>query len=179
MDQVLDYTLPRAVVREGKRRNGQKRGPLSNYATPPDKEFKAYWDEIKEYHGLTKDRVAGLISKFSNFSKLDIEEKLEDPNTKALEAMVLKVMQMAWTTGDYSRMEFLLNRAVGKVKDEKETTVKGVVYVTGVTPDGTLLQSIQEEETSGLKGEVEEKLLPEGEIIEGEVTDGQTEATGE
>lgn len=174
VDRHLQVKLP-ATIRQEANRPG-KRGPLSDNANP-DKEFKTYWKEIQETHNLTKERVSKLISKFMSYTLADIEVKMEDPNTKALEMMVLKVMEMAWRTGDYSRLNFLLERAVGKVSDKRESINHNIVYVTGVGPDGTLLQEIQKDEEQRLVGSTDQTYLPEGETIEGEISHGKAETS--
>lgn len=67
---------------------------------------------------LTKDRVAKLMSEMSDFSPAELKDVVKGNN--ALKAMVAAIMLKAIETGDPSRLDFVLNRSVGKPKDTME-----------------------------------------------------------
>ena len=48
---------------------------------------------------------------------------MKDPNTKALELLIGKIMAEAISKGDHMRMNFILDRMIGKVKDVVEQTI--------------------------------------------------------
>jgi hypothetical protein len=75
---------------------------------------------------LTKDRVTSILGKFANMSRADLEAVMEDPKATMIEVMIASVMVKAVRDGDYGRLDFLLNRSVGKVKEELEQTVRNV-----------------------------------------------------
>lgn len=71
---------------------------------------------------LTKERVVDVLSRFAHLSRKELFAVSESETTPMLEAMVANIMLKAFENGDASRLEFLLNRAYGKVKDEIEVT---------------------------------------------------------
>ena len=48
----------------------------------------------------------------------DSVELLKDPNTPLIELIIAKIVDKALNQGDDKRLEFILNRLLGKVKDE-------------------------------------------------------------
>lgn len=68
---------------------------------------------------LTKDTVYKHLSKFAHMSRVELQEKvINNPSATMLEIMIASVMVRAAKDGDYARLSFLLDRSVGKVKDE-------------------------------------------------------------
>jgi DNA-binding GntR family transcriptional regulator len=55
-----------------------------------------------------------------------LREFLTDDNAEVLEVMVASIMIKAIEQGDYTRLDGLLSRHLGKVKDEIEQTIKTV-----------------------------------------------------
>lgn len=58
------------------------------------------------------------MHEFTGLTKEELLRKLKDPETKALELMVGTVVKEAITNGDQQRLDFILNRLVGKPKEE-------------------------------------------------------------
>lgn len=73
---------------------------------------------------LRSDEVRNLIGRFWRLSKDELEAIIADPGSRMGEVMVAAGMLKAAETGDYSRVEFLLNRTIGKVKDQVEVSAK-------------------------------------------------------
>lgn len=69
---------------------------------------------------LTKDKVDQIIARFSFMNRQDLQEVVQNPKTPMIEIMIASVMVQAAKTGDYSRLEAILSRSVGKVKETKE-----------------------------------------------------------
>ena len=71
---------------------------------------------------LTQNEISALIGRFWRLSSDQLELVLKDPKTTMGEAMIASVMLRAFKDGDFSRVEGLLTRGVGKVKDVSEVT---------------------------------------------------------
>ena len=69
---------------------------------------------------LTKADVEKLFQKFAGKTKDELQLMVQDPKSTMLEIMVASVMVKAAKDGDAARLQFLLDRAVGKVKEQME-----------------------------------------------------------
>jgi hypothetical protein len=75
---------------------------------------------------ITATEVRALMGRFWSMSVLELREVIENPKSRMGELMVAAVMLKAYESGDYSRLAFLLDRSVGKVKEEIEQTVRSI-----------------------------------------------------
>lgn len=64
---------------------------------------------------LTKDKVKGILGKFADMTLQDLENLVKDPQSKMLEIMVASIMVKAAKDGDFSRLNFILDRSIGRV----------------------------------------------------------------
>lgn len=71
---------------------------------------------------LTKAQVEAMFQKFSVKNREELQAVVEDKKSSMLEIMIASVMIKAAKDGDYQRVQFLLDRAIGKVKDVVEQT---------------------------------------------------------
>ena len=69
---------------------------------------------------LTQDKVSSVLGKFCMMTREELAKIVENPKSPMLDVMVASVMARAAKDGDYSRLEFLLARSVGKVRDISE-----------------------------------------------------------
>ena len=75
---------------------------------------------------LTVDDIRSMMHRFWRMSADDLLTVLENPKTPMGELMIASVMAKAAKDGDYSRLAFLMDRQVGKVKEEIEQTVRSI-----------------------------------------------------
>lgn len=69
---------------------------------------------------LTIASVSALMGRFAHLSEEQLATVLKDPKATVIEKMVGSVIMKAIQAGDYTRLSFLLDRTVGKVKDVSE-----------------------------------------------------------
>jgi hypothetical protein len=132
-----------------KGQSGNPRGRL-----PIDPELRA----VKE---MTPSYVRKVISKFMAMNRDELTVVVKDPKTPMFEVTVASILTKSLQTGDYTRLNFLLERSIGKVKDEIETTNKHTIYATTFQPDGTLIQQIIQEKLHGDDDNTVKKLQPD------------------
>lgn len=105
--------------------------------------------EYKEVKKLTPSYVKMVISKLARMSRDEFIEfqrtpaELGGPNL--MEMTIGSILMKAVETGDHSRLDFLLNRSIGKTVEERNVTVRPVTYTTSIRGDGSLLQSVLSE----------------------------------
>jgi len=81
--------------------------------------------ELRDIRGLNQLEVNRLISKYARMILVSLQEALTNPNTPVLELAIAKIFEQGIKHGDYTRLNFLLDRAIGKVQtiieeDEEE-----------------------------------------------------------
>ena len=69
---------------------------------------------------LKRDEVEAMMGKLATKSATELAVIAADPKTPAIQVMVAAVMLKAIETGDYARLQFLLDRSIGKVKEVVE-----------------------------------------------------------
>lgn len=67
---------------------------------------------------LTKDKVQRRMSRMAMLTKAELQKVIESPDTNMLDLMIAKTAMRAADDGDQNRFNFILERTVGKVKDE-------------------------------------------------------------
>lgn len=78
--------------------------------------------KIYEGRRLTRVIYEEILHKYLHCTKAELEAIGKDPNTTAIELLVVSVMAKAITNGDDKRVEFLLARLLGKVPEHVKFT---------------------------------------------------------
>lgn len=97
-------------------KKGQRANPKGRPKTPSD---------IKEARGLTRFKFEKLVNKFLGMTKEEISLAIKDPNTPSLDLMVGSIVHQAVVRGDERRLEFILDRVIGKIPKQVELTGAG------------------------------------------------------
>lgn len=92
-------------------------------------------EEILEAKRLTKTQLEAILQKFIWMPKPELEKVMSDPNVVMIEAMVGSIIMRAINDGCTMRLNFLLDRLVGKVRGEEGDTIvaPSQAQVTGPT----------------------------------------------
>lgn len=75
---------------------------------------------------FSKDEIRAKITNLMAEPVDALEKKLTGGKCSALEAMICAVIVTAVKSGDFTRLNGLLDRTLGKVKDEIEQTIRNV-----------------------------------------------------
>lgn len=71
---------------------------------------------------LTSDQIKAILRDLLKLNRQELQDVISDPKTNMIKLTIASVIAKAAKDGDYSRLEFLLNRGIGKVKDELVVT---------------------------------------------------------
>ncbi len=72
---------------------------------------------------LTRVRLEEILQKYLGTPLTKLKELIKDPgDTPAIELIIVSVLAKSITHGDQHRLEFLLNRIIGKVPDKVHVT---------------------------------------------------------
>lgn len=74
--------------------------------------------DLRQATQLTKAKLEGLLNKHIWLTRRQAEELIEDPDTPLIELLIANIVDKAMNHGDEKRFSFLLDRLIGKVKDE-------------------------------------------------------------
>jgi hypothetical protein len=151
------------------------RPPRADTPKPPEQPQVKLPHINKKFKNLDQGDIAEAIARYSQFTTAELKYFCASPNAKALDKMIAKLFLEAGVKGDPARVNFLLDRSVGKVKDVKEVQVTSVSYQTNVQSDGTLLQEVLEEDK--VKKEIEN--APSTEVLDAEILNDETEETSD
>jgi hypothetical protein len=91
-------------------------------------------EETKRIRQLTKEQFKDLANILLSGTFEDLQRIQDAPETTALTGWTVKVIITAWERGDYKTLDELLNRLIGKVKDEHHFT--GFVPFIAKSHDG-------------------------------------------
>lgn len=80
--------------------------------------------EIKEARKLNKQETVRILTDFWFYTKEQLNAKLQDPEATLGELAIGKILANAIAKGDPVRLNFILERIVGKVKEDIEITGK-------------------------------------------------------
>lgn len=78
-------------------------------------------EELRGIHSLTQLEVNKLVSKYARMTKEEILVVIKDSNTPMLELCIARIYTRASKFGDYSRLAFLMDRALGKIPVAEDT----------------------------------------------------------
>lgn len=122
---------------------GQSGNPKGKIGLPQD---------LKEIRALRPSFVKNVIAKLSRMTLGELEAHIDNPYTSMMEITIGKVYLKAFIGGDHMRMNFLLDRSIGKVKDEIDMNLKPIVtFKTSMTEDGRMLQDLIKDEVESAR----------------------------
>jgi hypothetical protein len=80
-------------------------------------------EHLRAHAPLDSEEVKRIMGKYTRMTRLEIQACIEDPLTPAFELAIASTLAKAIKFGDVARMDFFLNRIVGKVKEEQDVHI--------------------------------------------------------
>lgn len=77
-------------------------------------------DDVKEAKNLNRTKMIRILNKFLDWPLNDLVTFVQDKNNPVLEVLVARVLVEGIKKGDQTRLNFLLDRTVGKVVEKFE-----------------------------------------------------------
>lgn len=90
--------------------------------------------DILEARKLNQVELERIINKYLYMDRESVKAAINNPATPMMELMVASIVAQAAQKGDQQRLDFVLNRLVGKVKDQlevKQVTPFVIKHTTG------------------------------------------------
>lgn len=112
-------------------KKGQVLNPKGRPKLPP---------EMHKRKIMTKDELTLLLDKMFRMGKDEIINIINDPKAPSLEVFIARIIQLGVKAGDTQRLNFLLDRMVGTVKQKFDHTTddKPIENVHYYLPDNGL-----------------------------------------
>lgn len=76
--------------------------------------------ELRELREQNAHQFENIIYKYLNMNAVELRAALADPNAKAVELAIIKIIVKSIESGDCTKLNFLLDRTIGKVKEKLE-----------------------------------------------------------
>lgn len=102
-------------------------------------------EDLKKARRLNQIAVGRIINEYMNLSITELKFELEDESTSALEAMIGKIIIEAHKVGDYSRVNFLFDRMIGKVTEKVEHKMPKPTVIKLIGEDAVMVLGQSEE----------------------------------
>lgn len=112
--------MPRGGKNKGSIKPGEVRNP--NGPTPLD-------PAVREANKLTKAQILEVINRMMVVREADISKLISDPNTPMFHKVVAKIFQLALSDGCEKKINFVLDRIIGKTTDRIEVDHKKPVII--------------------------------------------------
>ncbi len=94
-------------------KKGECRNPGGRRKTPPD---------LLKARTINTFELERVVNKYLYSTEDELKEAEKHPETHMLDRMIISIMQKAVRAGDQGRLDFVLCRMLGKVKDKLEIT---------------------------------------------------------
>lgn len=120
---------------QGRIKPGEKRNPTGVNGRPT-------WQSRR----LNQIRVAEILNEAVKLTKQQLIERCNNPETPALELMICHIIKEAINNGDHTRLNFLFDRLVGKVKEHVEHSTPQATLIKMIDSDQGLLLGHAESE---------------------------------
>lgn len=97
---------------------------------------------LKEIKEFTTEEIRRTIAKYMRLSKGELQRLIKEESDKLpmFEAMVCSILANAYKSGDFSKLDFLLNRSGHKLKDEKTVDMNHHTYAEQERKDEVVKQ---------------------------------------
>jgi hypothetical protein len=118
-------------------KKGESGNPTGRPKLPP---------ELKSIHALSVPEVQKIISKYCRMTMEELLACKQDPKLAALDRMIISGIMQAERHGDYSRLEMLLVRTIGRVTDKMEISTPKPYVIERSDGKQVVLGSTVEEE---------------------------------
>lgn len=91
-------------------------------------------EDIREARKLNQHELERIINKYLYMDRESVKAAISNPATPMMELMVASIVAQAAQKGDHQRLDFVLNRLVGKVRDQidvRQVTPFVIRHTTG------------------------------------------------
>lgn len=86
-------------------------------------------EDVKQAKNMNRVELERTLNRLVHMTPMQLKEILNAPNTPVFEVMIAQIVTKAAQQGDHMRLNFLLDRMVGKVKEHIEHTIRKPVAI--------------------------------------------------
>lgn len=93
--------------------------------------------DVKQAHQLSQNEIALILSELIKCDLDQLKAKLRDPKARVFDLAIASVLKFAIEKGDQMRIDFILNRLIGKVREPVDVSGNINVVVKDYLTDET------------------------------------------
>lgn len=97
--------------------------PFGKGQTSPRNGRKKVKEDLLGMREMTKEEIRRTISKICDMSRPNLKDALVENKGTAFELAFMSILEKAIEYGDHQRLDFFLNRTIGKVKEEADVNM--------------------------------------------------------
>jgi hypothetical protein len=71
-------------------------------------------EDLKGVMSLTQTEICKIVSKYGRMSAAELTEALQDKSVPVIQLAICSIFMKSIQLGDYTRLQFLLERAIGR-----------------------------------------------------------------
>lgn len=95
-------------------------------------------EDVKQGRKINQTELERVINKLLYVDRAGLQEIIKTPDIPMIEIIAASILAQAAQKGDHVRLEFILQRMIGKVKDQLEVTMPKPFIVQRL--DGTIIE---------------------------------------
>ncbi len=122
-----------AKENKGHFKKGQNANPAGSGGRPPLE------PAVREANKLTKSQILEVIARMMVARQGDCERIMNDPNSPMFHKAVASIFHIAVTEACEKKLDFILNRLIGKITDKIEVDHKKPVIIRYAEGDAVYL----------------------------------------
>ncbi len=77
-------------------------------------------EEIREARKLNRLEFERILNKYIYVQLGDLHKIIKDPTTPVIDGVVCKILVKGFNDGDPRRLEFVIDRLIGKIKEQED-----------------------------------------------------------
>lgn len=109
---------------------GQSGNPGGRHKLPED---------IRKARALNQVELERTVNRFLYMDRAQVQEAIKNPETPMIDLMVASIMAQAAQKGDERRLEFILQRMIGRVTDKIEVKTPTPFVISRASGDQLVL----------------------------------------
>ena len=74
-------------------------------------------EELRAIKALSPTEVCRIVSKYARMTRIELQKSIDNPDIPMIDLTICSIFAQSAKNGDYQRLAFLLDRAIGKVKE--------------------------------------------------------------
>ena len=103
-------------------------------------------EELKQFKELTSEEVKRLFAKYARMNREQVQSAVTDKDTPMFELVIASGLVKAVKEGDYTKLNFVLDRTIGKVSEKTQIEMPEPVIIRRISGEEVLLTAAEKKD---------------------------------